>query len=169
MTTAGTRVVGTLHRIGDGVGAVRMTDVYATDIDDLWSAITEPARLVRWVAEVGGDLRVGGAFTARFTSGWSGPGRVETCDAPHHLVVTLSPETPDQTVVEATLSSHGDGTRLVVEERGIPLGELAVHGAGWQVHVEDLTAHLQGREPGSWGDRCAELTPAYREIAGVNG
>ena len=37
-----------------------MEDRYDTDIDDLWSALTDPRRLARWVAEVDGDLRLGG-------------------------------------------------------------------------------------------------------------
>ena len=36
----------------DGMGVVRVEDRYDTDIDDLWSAITEPARLARWWGEV---------------------------------------------------------------------------------------------------------------------
>jgi len=77
----GHRVVGSF-RVSDGVGVVRMEDRYDTDIDDLWSALTDPARLARWVAEVDGDLRIGGGFHARFTSGWEGTGRVDTCEPP---------------------------------------------------------------------------------------
>ena len=40
---AGNRLLGTL-RSADGKGVVRMEDRYDTDIDDLWSAITDPAR-----------------------------------------------------------------------------------------------------------------------------
>jgi uncharacterized protein YndB with AHSA1/START domain len=70
---AGTRVLGSL-RTADGKGNVRIEDRYDTDIDDLWSALTEPHRLARWIAEVDGDMRLGGAFQARFTSGWEGKG-----------------------------------------------------------------------------------------------
>jgi DNA-binding transcriptional ArsR family regulator len=45
-----------------------------TDIEDLWSALTEPPRLARWIGEIEGDLRHGGEFRARFTSGWEGTG-----------------------------------------------------------------------------------------------
>src|SRR6185437_11793922 len=76
----GTRIVGTLRRLGDGKGAVRMEGVYATDVDDLWSALTEPARLARWIAEVRGELQVGGQIQARFTSSWEGPGRIDVCE-----------------------------------------------------------------------------------------
>jgi hypothetical protein len=71
----------------------------------------------------------------------------------------------DETVMEAELVSEGDQTRLVIEERGLPLDELAGHGAGWQAHVEDLAAYLAGREPLDWRTRWTELTPSYRDRA----
>jgi uncharacterized protein YndB with AHSA1/START domain len=162
----GARIAGTLRRTEDGKGAVRMEDLYDTDIDDLWSALTDPRRLARWIGDVGGDLRLGGQFHARFTSTWEGPGRVDACRAPHHLAVTMSPGMPDQTVIEATLSSEQGKTRLVIEERGLPFGELAGYGAGWQAHVEDLTAHLHGQLAGDWRTRWAALRPAYQDLAG---
>ena len=51
------RILGTLRRGPDGLGVVRVEDVYDTSPGDLWSALTEPARLARWVAVVSGDLR----------------------------------------------------------------------------------------------------------------
>jgi uncharacterized protein YndB with AHSA1/START domain len=168
MTTtsrAGVRIVGSL-RAADGTGTVRMEDRYDTDIDDLWSALTTPDRLARWICEVKGDLGPGGTFQARFTSSWEGPGRVDVCDAPRRLLLTMSPGQPDQTVIEARLTADGDQTILVIEERGLPLDELAAHGAGWQAHVEDLAAHLAGREPADWRARWIELTPPYEDLAG---
>ena len=44
-------------RATDGVGVIRMEDRYDTTPDDLWSALTDPRRLARWVADVEGDLR----------------------------------------------------------------------------------------------------------------
>ena len=116
-----TRIVGSLRRTGDGKGVVRMEDRYDTDIDDLWSALTDPSRLARWIADVDGDLRLGGRIQTRFTSSWEGPGRIDICDAPHHLAVTLSPGANDETVVDAVLVAEQDRTRLVIEERGLPL------------------------------------------------
>src|ERR1044072_7298183 len=56
---AGDRIVGTL-RTGDGKGVVRMEDRFDTDIDDLWSALTDPGRLARWLGPGGGGPRLGG-------------------------------------------------------------------------------------------------------------
>lgn len=69
----------------------------------------------------------------------------------------------DLTEIEATLTAQGEHTLLVIEDRGIDLKEALLHGAGWQVHVEDLTAYLTGRPAGDWKARWIELTPAYQE------
>jgi len=159
-TGAGDGPVGSLRAV-DGKAVVRMEDVFDTDIDDLWSALTDPQRLSRWIARVEGDLRPGGQFRASFASGWEGPGRVDVCDPPRRLVVIMSQDEDDETVIAAELVRDGDWTRLVVEERGLPLAEAADHGAGWQAHVEDLASHLAGRPRADWRKRWAELTPAY--------
>ena len=161
--TAGNRIVGTL-RTADGKGVVRMEDRFDTGIDDLWSALTDPGRLARWLGEFDGDLRLGGEFRARFfASGWEGTGRVEACEPPRHLLVlTKDPDVPYELVIEATLTADGDQTILVLEERGMPLDHLAAYGAGIQVHVEDLAAHIAGRERCDSDARMAELYPVYQ-------
>ena len=58
----------------------------------------------------------------------------------------MNPRGPDTTVIEAVLIPEGDGTRLVVEERGLPVAELPSYGAGWQAHLEDLARHVGGRD-----------------------
>jgi uncharacterized protein YndB with AHSA1/START domain len=73
---AGTRILGSL-RSADGKGVVRMEDRFDTDIDDVWSALTDPLRLARWIGAVEGDLRLGGEYRFRFfASGSEGTGRV---------------------------------------------------------------------------------------------
>ena len=163
---AGTRILGSL-RSADGKGAVRMEDRFDTDIDDVWSAFTDPGRLARWLGEVAGDLRLGGEFRARyFASGWEGTGRVEACEPPRRLLVlTKQPDQPDEHAIEVTLAADGDQTILVLEERGMPLDLLAAYGAGVQVHVEDLAAHLAGRARCDADARWAELMPAYQDLA----
>ena len=153
--------VGTLSEGGDGTGTVRMEDLFDTTVDDLWSALTTADRLARWIGVVTGDLRLGGTFHAHFTSGWEGMGRVEVCRRPERILLAMAPGAPDETQVEVTLAPAGERTRLVIEERGVPIGDLAGYGAGWQAHVEDLGAHLAGGTPQDWRARWLELTPSY--------
>ena len=167
---AGSRILGSL-RSADGKGVVRIEDRFDTDIDDLWSALTDPRRLARWLGEVEGDLRLGGEFRARyFASGWEGTGRVEACEPPRRLLVTTGqPGQTDEHVSEVTLTADGDHTILVLEQRGMPVDLLAAYGAGNQVHVEDLAAHIAGRERGDADARWDELLPAYQDLGGQAG
>jgi uncharacterized protein YndB with AHSA1/START domain len=163
-TGSGTRLLATLGQ-ADGKGVVHLEDHYDTDVDDLWSALTQPDRLGRWLGEFEGDLRVGGEFRARFfASGWEGTGRVEACDPPHSLrVVTLGTDETDEQTTEATLAPAGDRTLLVVEQRGMPVEHLAGYGAGNQIHLEDLAAHLAGGPRVQAAARWAELQPYYEQ------
>jgi len=166
----GPRILGSLRSAG-GKGIVRIEDRFDTDIDDLWSALTEPRRLARWLGEVEGDLRLGGDFRARFfASGWEGTGHVEACEPPRRLLLqTMQPGMPDEHFIEVTLAADGDHTMLAWEERGMPLSQLAAYGAGIQVHVEDLAAHLAGRERCDADARWNELHPAYQDLAAKAG
>jgi uncharacterized protein YndB with AHSA1/START domain len=169
-----TRILGSL-RSADGAGVVRIEDRYDTDIDDLWSAITDPVRLARWFGEVDGELSQRGEFRVHIADAGDRMGRVEACDPPARLVVTTR-ETdeshrrgqgvpPFDAVWEITLTADGDRTILVIEVRGMPLDKIAFFGAGWQIHAENLAAYLAGREPGDIEARWAELVPPYQDLA----
>lgn len=170
MTSNGSlRILGSLRAV-DGIGAVRMDDVLAATIEGVWSALTDPGRLARWLGEVDGELRLGGAFRARFfASGWEGTGRVEACEPPNRLLVrTSDSDEPGNHAIEITLRADGDTTALIWEERGMPTNLLAAYGAGIQIHVEDLAAYLAGHDPRTAPDvqaRWEALLPAYEAIA----
>ncbi len=163
---AGDRILGSL-RSADGKGVVRMEDSFDAEADELWSALTDPLRLGRWLGEFEGDLRPGGEFRARFfASGWDGTGRVEECEPSRRLLaVTKGNDEPYELEIEVTLAADGDRTILVLEERGMPPDLLAPYGSGIQVHVEDLAAHIAGRERCDPEQRWRELLPAYEDLA----
>src|SRR5206468_3541273 len=103
-------------------------------------------------------------------SGWEGTGRVEACEPPQRLLVltkdTDEPDVPPEHAIEATLTADGDQTILVWEERGMPLDLLAAYGAGIQIHVEDLAAHIAGHERADDAEaRWDELLPSYQALA----
>src|SRR5512133_981262 len=154
MTGNAPRTLGSL-RAADGKGVVRIEDRYDTDINDLWAAITDPARLARWHGQVEGDLRPGGEFRVYIEAAdIESTGRVEACEPPRRLLVTTR-ETdesyrkgqgvpPFDASLEATLTADGDQTILVIEVQGMPLDKIAFYGAGWQIHAENLAAYLAG-------------------------
>ena len=170
------QILGSMRRVDEHRGAVRVEDVYDTDIDDLWSAITDPVRLARWHGQIEGDLRPGGEFRLYLEADdIDSTGRIDACEPPRRLVVTTR-ETdesyrkgqgvpPFDAVKEITLTPDGNQTVLVLEVRGMPLDAIAFFGAGWQIHAENLAAYLAGREPGDIEARWGELVPSYQVLA----
>ena len=163
------RLLGTLRSV-DGEGIVRMENRFDTDIDELWSAVTDPDRLARWYGEVDCELSKEGEFRVHIALAGERTGRVEACEPPRRLLLTMrdpdpQPGQPEQTLLEAQLIPEGTGTRLVWEERGMPVILLAAYGAGIQIHVEHLADYISGRELCNVEARWHELFPAYQELA----
>jgi uncharacterized protein YndB with AHSA1/START domain len=174
----GTRILGSL-RSSEGAGVVRIEDRYDTDIDDLWSAITDPGRLARWFGRAEGDLRLGGRFLLDLGPDGERVGRVEACEPPGRLLVTMR-ETdeswkkgrgapPFDATIEVTLTAGAGHTILVLEVRGMPLEKIPLYGAGWQIHAEHLAAYLAGTEGGDTEARWDELVPLYQDLASEMG
>lgn len=172
----GTRILGSL-RSADGAGVVRIEDRYDTDIDDLWSAITDPVRLARWHGQIEGDLRPGAEFRLYLEADdIDSTGRIDACEPPRRLVVTTR-ETdesyrkgqgvpPFDAVKEITLTPDGDQTVLVLEVRGMPLDAIAFFGAGWQIHAENLAGYLAGREPNNVEAPLGKTRPSLSGLGG---
>ena len=171
----GPRILGSLRSAG-GKGVVRIEDRYGTGIDDLWQALTDPDRLASWYGQVEGDLRPGGQFRLHVEDADSdATGGVEACEPPQRLqVMTRETEesyrrgngvAPYDEALDATLTADGDQTILVYEERGMPLNLIGAYGAGIQVHVENLAAHVAGRGRCDGESRWKELQSAYDELA----
>jgi uncharacterized protein YndB with AHSA1/START domain len=59
------RVVEDREYQGQPVKVVIASRAYDTSPDDLWDALTDPARLKRWFAPVDGDLKLGGRFQVK--------------------------------------------------------------------------------------------------------
>ena len=164
-------ILGSLHTI-DGEGVVRMEDHLDTGIDDLWGALTDPDRLAHWFGNVEGDLSPMGEFRVHISLTGERIGQVQECERPHRLRVTMrdpdaQPGQPERTVIDAWLIAEGRQTRLVWEERGMPINLLPAYGVGIQIHVEHLADYISHRELRNAETRWNELAPLY-EAVGVS-
>ena len=113
----GARLLGSLGS-ADGKGVVRVADRLDAGIDDVWSALTDPARLARWYGEVEGDLRQGGEYRARLhASGWEGTGRIEACEPRQRLL--LADQAPQRPKTRLPWRSAPGPEQRTADHRGL--------------------------------------------------
>lgn len=151
-------------------GTIDLTRRYSTTPEDLWDAITSPARAARWLGVVTGDLHEGGNYLIMFDEeddSQRNYGIILACEAPHHLRLSWQGPAEPDTVVDVSLTPDEGGTVLHLAHSRLPHGADVDHAAGWQVHLAMLEQSLTGDvEPGTW-DAWHPLRIAY--AAGLQG
>ncbi|MEV4142695.1 SRPBCC family protein [Amycolatopsis sp. NPDC049691] len=140
---------------GKEARVLTISQVYDTDVDDLWDACTNPERIPRWFLPVSGELKVGGKYQFEGNAG----GTVERCDPPKSFAATWE-FGGNVSWIEVRLTPEGDGTRFELEhvahvdERWGEFGPGAV-GIGWDGALVGLVLHL--RAPGTAVDPEAAM------------
>jgi uncharacterized protein YndB with AHSA1/START domain len=143
---------------------------YSADPEDVWDALTDPDRLVRWFLPISGDLREGGRYRFEGNAG----GEIVRCDRPREIGLTwefgggssdvrlrLTPQGDEETVLELTHS--GVPTDLIPNASP----ELWGLGAGWEMGLHSLDEYLAGRLPeGRAIDWIASAKPEALMAAG---
>jgi uncharacterized protein YndB with AHSA1/START domain len=133
---------------GEETRTVTLVQTYASDLDDVWDACTDPERIPRWFLPVTGDLRVGGRYQLEGNAG----GTIEECEPPTRFRATW--EMGDAVSwIEVRLTAEGaDRTRLElahtapVDDHWTEFGPGAV-GIGWDLGLVGLFLHLSTGEP----------------------
>jgi uncharacterized protein YndB with AHSA1/START domain len=127
---------------GKEARVLTISQVYDTDVDDLWDACTNPERIPRWFLPVVGDLKLGGKYQLDGNAG----GTVERCDPPKSFAATWE-FGGNVSWIEVRLTPDGGGTRFELEhvahidERWDEFGPGAV-GIGWDGMLVGLVLHL---------------------------
>jgi len=154
---------------GSDARTVILRRTYAAPVDEVWDALTDPARIGRWFLPISGDYRLGGTYQFEGNAG----GEIVACDAPHRLRVTWvfgpAGDAPPSEV-EVRLAAAGDGrTTLELEHVAVVPDEMwdqygpGAVGVGWEGGLLGLALHLTG---GSVGDPIAwQLSDEGRAFA----
>jgi uncharacterized protein YndB with AHSA1/START domain len=131
------------------VRAVVLTRTYATDLEDLWDACTNPERLPRWFLPVSGELRVGGRFQLKGNAS----GTIERCEPPAGFRATWEVGDAVSWIELRLTAIDQDTTWLELEHlaRGddptwARFGPGAV-GIGWELGLGGLGRYLAAGEP----------------------
>lgn len=150
-------------------------------LETAWSYLTQPGRLVTWLAEGTIEPRVGGKVSLSFDveevperhdGGAFVEGVVTLCVPERVLAYTwadpeapvVNSEDPDSTVT-FELEPHGQHTKLTLTHRHLPTNVLARCGAGWHTHLDVLMARIQNHKRESFLDTWKRVLPSYEQKA----
>ena len=158
---------------GDGTATLvsRISQVYATTVEDLWDACTRAERLPRWFAPVSGDLELGGRYQVEGNAG----GTIERCEPPSVFKATWEFQ-GNVSWIEVRVEPEGKGARLTLEHTAtaeFPSDFWTTYGpgatgVGWDRSFLGLAFHLAtGTDKPAEGSGW-EQTPSAREFIGAS-
>ena len=134
-------------------------------IEDVWSALTEPDRLARWIGRYDGARGVGGtgAFFMTHEEGEQAgePMTIVECDPPRRLVVEWVGQ--EGWRLEIDVTGRDGGTELVFRQWFAPEADVADFAGGWHWYLDKLDAEVGGGpHPAEWEQFWAVVGPGYR-------
>lgn len=153
-------LLGTVTRAGDHAEAT-FDRVYDTDAADLWAAVTDPERLVRWFAPVDGDLREGGRFTIHFDDNAVPGCRVTSCDTPNAYAWKW-PHATHTSLIAVAVEPVAGGARLRLTHTRLVARSAAGYAAGWDVYLRRLVEEIAGGEVrDTWAEDWSRAHEGY--------
>ena len=151
------REVRNLEYEGRAAVAVVATRTYATDIDDVWDALTNAERIPRWFSPVTGDLRLGGRYQVQGNAS----GQITACEPPRSFALTWE-YGGKVSWLRVSLSTVEAGTLLELEHIN-PLPDdhwdkfgAGATGVGWDLALLGLGEYLE-----SGASKAAENATAW--------
>jgi uncharacterized protein YndB with AHSA1/START domain len=156
--------LGTLARQGDQ-WTLTFTRTLAHPPEKVWRAVTEPEHLAAWFPhEIVGERRAGASLRFVHSQGDAFDGEMLVFEPPSVMEMMWG---TDRLRIE--LHPDDAGTRLTLVDTFNELGKAARDAAGWHECLDRLTATLEGRDPGAWGDIWKQVHPRYVERFGPEG
>ncbi|MEW1547963.1 SRPBCC family protein [Streptomyces tsukubensis] len=151
---------GRLTPAADGHDLV-LTRTFRAPIGDVWASVTEPERTARWFGPWEGDAAVGRTVKVRLAFEESAPWcdvRIDACEPPRRLAVSMSDEAGDWRI-ELRLTASGGTTELqLIHHLKAPTG-LGEIGPGWEYYLDLLRGSLDGTSRPDFDD----YYPAQRD------
>jgi uncharacterized protein YndB with AHSA1/START domain len=146
----------------DGTDVLVLERTYRADLDTVWAACTDPARMQRWIGTWTGDP-ADGAITFRMTAeGEDAPPEIydiEVCEPPRRFALRSREALPFSEdasgpsvhwVLRLELAESSGVTALTfvqaLAEGPMSVDMVASVGPGWEYYLDRLTAHLGGAD-----------------------
>jgi uncharacterized protein YndB with AHSA1/START domain len=150
----------------DGRQRLEFRRSWPDPVEDVWSALTEPERLARWIGVYDGERAVGGRGTFAMTheegEPVGEPMTIVECDPPRRLVIEWMQQDADAWRVDLDLWREGDRTVLRFVQFYGAGADVTDFVLGWHWYLDKLGAEVGGTPaPADWDTFLAEVGPAY--------
>ena len=157
------------RELREGTPYLVLERTFRAPIDDVWAAVTEPARLERWIGTWTGDPSSGSVafrMTAESPDAAEELFRILACEPPRRLV-TESTEPGSDTVwrLELDLIERDGVTTLVFAQRADDAVPVDSVGPGWEYYLDRLVVAHGGGDAATveWDDYYPSLAEPYAE------
>ena len=133
----------------DGVPVLIITRQFRAPIEDVWAAVTEPARLARWIGTYRGDPATGTVLFAMTAEGDAAEDRMDIreCVPPRRLAVTAQVgQGTDRQAWDLELDLVEDGGVTTLTFRQPRPVDADSTGPGWEYYLDRLVAAETGSD-----------------------
>lgn len=152
-------------------GAIVLDRRFDAPATQVWAAVTESARLERWIGRWSGDPAEGRVLFTMTAEGDDVPAEeyaVEECSPPSRLVVRAPGPDGEPWVLTLWLTEDAEGTTLHFAQQLSDAETAASVGPGWEYYLDRLVAAETGGDVGAvdFGDYYPALAADYRALVG---
>lgn len=159
------------REVRDGTPFLVIPRRFATDVEDVWAAVTESPRMAPWVGVWDGDPATGSVDFRMTAEGEDVPAQrfdILACERPHRLEVRSGPTQDGDVPWRLSLDlSEADGMTTLLFAQSVPSAAWAASvGPGWEYYLDRLTAVETGNDLAAivFDDYLASQQDAYREM-----
>ena len=157
---------GLVTRLDGGRQRLEFRRSWPDPIEDVWSALTEPDRLARWIGRYDGARCPGGTGTYVMTheegEQTGEPMTIVECEPPRRLVVEWTQQDTEDWRVDLDLWREDGRTHLSFVQVFPADADVTDFAMGWHWYLDKLDAEVRGgAQPGDWDAFLAEAGPAY--------
>ncbi|KPM56434.1 hypothetical protein CcI49_01635 [Frankia sp. CcI49] len=140
-----------------------LTRTFQTPVREVWAAVTEDARLARWIGTFTGDP-ASGEVTFQMTAEDGAPAQqveIRECTPPHALRVGIHAGS-ERWLLDLELAEADGVTTLTFSQPGLDPAAAENVGPGWEYYLDRLVAAETGGEPAAV-DFERDYYPAMRD------
>jgi uncharacterized protein YndB with AHSA1/START domain len=150
-------------------GWIVLTRTFPAAVADVWSAVTDPDRMRRWIGTWTGDPASGQVAFYMTAEGEDVPAEtvtIEACEPPHHLRMTSIDADGVAWPMRLDLTETDGGTVLAFAQQVTDADLAASVGPGWEYYLDRLVAVEVGADVGavSFDDYYPALSDHYRAL-----